>query len=183
VDNSVEVRYAGVVVGRGAVRELDVAPADSFAGSFFVGIAEPLPVGTLVTLKMGDVVREARVDDVVESAEPSAAGMRVRWGGAAPARAEAPAATPEPVAVPAPAAPAPSRAPAQEAIAAAEAPDSGGKTLGDSAPPPTTMGDGGPAVAVEVAEEGSGAISAPLSLASPSGDGQPGGGKRRRKRR
>jgi hypothetical protein len=49
---------------------------------------------------------------------------------------------------------------------------------------PTSAGQSGPAVVAEAAEEGSGAISAPLSLASPSGDGaQPGGGKRRRKRR
>ena len=79
MDNSVEVRYAGVVVGRGAlVKELGPDAA-------FVGISEPLPVGTLVTLKIGDAVREARVDDVVESSEPTAVGMRVRWGGAAPA--------------------------------------------------------------------------------------------------
>jgi hypothetical protein len=150
------------------VREPEAAGADTF----FVGIAEPLPVGTLVTLKMGDVVREARVDDVVESAEPSAAGMRLRWGGAAPASRPAPAveAAPAPAPAAAPKAPEPA-APPQAAPAQA------------AAPSPPTMGDSGPAVAVEVAEDGSGAISAPLSLASPSGDGQPGGGKRRRKRR
>jgi hypothetical protein len=82
VENAVEVRYAGVVVGRGAlVRELGPDAA-------FVGISEPLPVGTLVTLKIGDAVREAWVDEVVESSEPSAVGMRVRWGASAPAKHE-----------------------------------------------------------------------------------------------
>ena len=57
----------------------------------FVSIPEPLPVGTTVTLKIGDAAREARVEDVVESADPTAVGMRVRWGGAAPAARPVPA--------------------------------------------------------------------------------------------
>jgi hypothetical protein len=155
VDNSVEVRYAGVVVGRGAlVKELG-------ADAIFVGIPDPLPVGTLVTLKIGDAVREARVDEVVESAEASAAGMRVRWGGAPAAR------------------PASAQEPAQKAVAAPEpaAPQAAAPS-NDSGP----AADSGPAsaVAAEAGDEGSGAIPAPLSLAGPSGDG---GGKRRRKRR
>jgi hypothetical protein len=156
VDNSVEVRYAGVVVGRGALlKELG-------ADAIFVGIPEPLPVGTVVTLKIGDAVREARVDDVVESAEPSAAGMRVRWGAAAVAP------RPTPPTVTPPQAAAPSEASPQ---AAAPSVDSG-----------PAAADSGPAsiVAAEAGDEGSGAIPAPLSLAGPSGDG---GGKRRRKRR
>jgi hypothetical protein len=134
VENAVEVRYAGVVVGRGAlVTELGPDAA-------FVGISEPLPVGTLVTLKIGDAIREAWVDEVVESSEPSAVGMRVRWGASAPAarpvsqKAEEPASTPE----------------------------------------------SGPTVDVESSDEGSGALAAPGGLA---GEAQPGGGKRRRKRR
>ena len=146
MDTAVEVRYAGVVVGRGALVK------DLGAEGAFVGLAEPLPVGTLVTLKIVDVVREARVDDVVESAEPSAAGMRVRWGGAAPAR---------PVAAPA----AVHEGPEARASSAA--------TAGDSGPTPTAAAP----------DDGSGAISAPLGLASPGGDGQQGGGKKRRKRR
>jgi hypothetical protein len=54
---TIEVRYAGVVVGR-------TSQARDTSNGMFVGIAEPLPVGTLVTLKVGDVVREARVDEV-----------------------------------------------------------------------------------------------------------------------
>lgn len=164
MDNSVEVRYAGVVVGRGAlVKELG-------ADAIFVGLPDPLPVGTLVTLKIGDAVRDARVDEVVESADVSTAGMRVRWGAAAAAARPAPAKEP---AQPAAAAPAP-RAPEPAAPQTAAASN-------DSGP----AADSGPAsaVAAEAGDEGSGAIPAPLSLAGPSGDGQSGGGKRRRKRR
>ena len=160
MDNSVEVRYAGVVVGRGAlVKELG-------ADAIFVGLPDPLPVGTLVTLKIGDAVRDARVDEVVESAEVSTAGMRVRWGGA-PAARPAPAKEQAHVAAPAPA-----PEPAAPQMAASS---------NDSAP---AAADSGPAstVAAEAGDEGSGAIPAPLSLAG--GDGaQSGGGKRRRKRR
>ena len=75
MESTADIRYAGVVVGRGsAVRDLD-------AGGAFVGLAEPLPVGTLVSLKIGDDSREARVVEVVESADAGAAGMRVRFVG------------------------------------------------------------------------------------------------------
>jgi hypothetical protein len=160
VDNTAEVRYAGVVVGRGALKELPDG-----AGAF-VSIPEPLPVGTAVSLKVGDAVREARVDDVVEAADPGATGMRVLWGAVRPASVTV-------VAAPAPV----------EAAAPVATTDSG------SAEVPMAMGDGGPGesgpnVAAEASDEGSGAIQAPLALASPSGDGaQQGGGKRRRKRR
>lgn len=120
----------------------------------FVGITEPLPVGTLVTLKVGESVREARVEEVVESAEPSAVGMRIRWGGEPSA-----AAAPAPVAAAAPS-PAPTaQAPAVESPAVAAAPAS--------------------APATEV-EDSSGAIPAPMSLAGDTGQH---GGKKRRKRR
>ena len=165
MENAVEVRYAGVVVGRGAlVRELGPDAA-------FVGISEPLPVGTLVTLKIGDVVREAWVDEVVESSEPSAVGMRVRWGASAPAARPAPAqaenAKPED-AKPDDAKPddaKPKDAPYGDAKV--EAPRA------EAASSPET----GPTVDVEASDEGSGA------LASSAGDAQAGGGKRRRKRR
>jgi hypothetical protein len=72
--DAIEVRYAGVLVGRsGAVRDLDDRGA-------FVTFSEPLPVGTIVTLKLGDnTIKEARVDEVIESADAAAAGMRVRF--------------------------------------------------------------------------------------------------------
>jgi hypothetical protein len=173
VDNSIEVRYAGVVLGRGAVAR------DLGDDGTFVGIAEPMPVGTTVTLKIGDVVREGHVDEVVESADPNAVGMRVRWGGVArtaassrpaPAKTEAAPAAPAVSAAPMPAAPAVSAAPAP---AAPEA----------SAPATPTAQEASVAPVVEV-EDASGAIAAPLSLAGPGGDGSHhGGGKRRRKRR
>jgi hypothetical protein len=147
VDNSIEVRYAGVVVGRG------VLARDLGEDGAFVGIAEPLPIGTSVTLKIGNAVREGRVDEVVESADPAVVGMRVSWGGMARS-------------MPAPSAPAPAAAPS--------APESSGQS-GD-----VDSGANGVQPAAEV-EDASGAIPAPMSLsgdASPNG-----GGKRRRKRR
>jgi hypothetical protein len=156
VDNSVEVRYAGVVVGRGAVvKELGPEAA-------FVSVPEPMPVGTLLTLKIGDSVRQARVEEVVEAAEPTVVGMRVSWGGAE-TRAAAAAVTSAP----------PDEVPSADSGPAAASSENG----------PTPMGDSGPIVASDASDEGSGAIPAPLSLASPGGDGAQPGGKRRRKRR
>jgi hypothetical protein len=67
----VEIRYAGVVVGS-ATEILTAAGNDS--GMFLV-VAEPLPVGSVVKLA-GD--SWARVEKVVESTDPRAAGMYVR---------------------------------------------------------------------------------------------------------
>jgi hypothetical protein len=77
VDKMIEVRYAGVVIGRTAiVRELDTR-------GVFLGITEPMPVGTPVSLRIGDQpVAEAvqgKVDAVSESQELAGAGMRVRF--------------------------------------------------------------------------------------------------------
>jgi pyruvate dehydrogenase E2 component (dihydrolipoamide acetyltransferase) len=180
VETSVEVRYAGVVVGRGAVlRDLD-------AEGTFVCIAEPMPVGTLVTLKIGDSVREARVDEVVESAEPSTVGMRVRFDGVArtaapvtrpePAEAAAPVTRPEPAEA---AAPVPQPEPATPVVEMSPPP------LATPVPAPTAAV--APAVAPVAAapQDASGPLPAPLSLAGPAADASHpgGGGKRRRKRR
>jgi hypothetical protein len=158
VDNAVEVRYAGVVVGRGVLREVRAADAEGV----FVAVPEPLPVGTLLTLKIGDAVREGRVEDIVESADPNAVGMRVRWGASAPVAKAAPIAAPAPVAE----ASQQAAAPAAPASTADSEPSDSGPIAADSGPM---------AVSAEAGDE-SGAIPAPLSLA-----GQ--GGKRRRKRR
>lgn len=77
MDTTIEVRYAGVVVGRSAIiRELD-------ARGLFLGMNEPLPVGTPVWLKIGDRAgAEAvpgKVEVVSESHELALAGMRVRF--------------------------------------------------------------------------------------------------------
>ena len=71
----IEVRYAGAVVSRSAVvRDLD-------ARGLFIGLAEPLPVGTEVTLALdGDDV-PAKVASVSESQELTRAGMRVVFTG------------------------------------------------------------------------------------------------------
>jgi hypothetical protein len=77
VENTVEIRYAGVVVGRSsAVRDLDAAGA-------FIAFGEPLPVGTRLSIKIGDSLREARIEHVLESADANAAGIRVRFVDAA----------------------------------------------------------------------------------------------------
>jgi len=69
----IEVRYAGAVVGRSAiVRGLDTQ-------GLFLGITEPMPVGTIVTLKIGDQAVVAKVASVAESQELARAGMRVRF--------------------------------------------------------------------------------------------------------
>jgi hypothetical protein len=162
VDNSVEVRYAGVVVGRGSIVK------DLGAGSAFVGVPEPLPVGTLVMLKIGDAVHEARVDDVVESSEPTIVGMRVSWGGAARPAAPEPRAESPQVVTPVAARPAPAAAPAPTPAPA----------------PVVAAPTAAPVEPVAEAADASSAIPAPISLAGPAGDGShQGGGKKRRKRR
>ena len=75
----IEVRYAGAVVGRTAIiRELDTR-------GLFLGITEPLPVGTPVILKVGDRNVPGKVAHVSESQELARAGMRVRFTDAADA--------------------------------------------------------------------------------------------------
>lgn len=108
----IEVRYAGVVVGRSAIiRELDTR-------GLFLGITEPLPVGTEVLLRIGDrpgaeeVV--GKVETVSESQELARAGMRVRFADARAATlfgtpSEAP---PEPEPEPIPVVAEPAAAPA-----------------------------------------------------------------------
>jgi hypothetical protein len=89
VDSAIEVRYAGVAVGRATqVRDWTATGA-------FIGFAEPLPTGTRVELR-GDGVRQvARVEDVIESVDVAVTGMRVRF--VAEQAAEPAVAAPEPV--------------------------------------------------------------------------------------
>ena len=135
MDSATEVRYGGVVVGRSPqVRDRTDAGA-------FVVFSEPLPVGTALLLKIEEQEQPARVTEVVESADASTAGMRVRFVSAAELRAPAPkpaAAAPAPVAVaaaPAPAAapvaaaaPEPASAPVPVAVGSAGSADSAGST-------------------------------------------------------
>ena len=160
---SIEVRYAGVVVGRGAlVRDLGEEGA-------FVGIAEPMPVGTAVTLKIGDAVREGRVDEVVESSDPATVGMRVRWGGVA---RSAPAPTAVPVVAAAvvttPEAPSASAA----AVTTPEAPSaSAAVATPEAAVAPAAAAESGVGASpVAETDDASGAIPAPMTLGGAGGD-------------
>ena len=103
----IEVRYAGVVVGRSTqLRDWSDAGA-------FVGFAEPLPSGTSLVLKGDGVEQAARVVHVVESADPEVAGMQVTFVGAAEALRPAPR--------PAPPAPEPAPAPIAASVSVVEA--------------------------------------------------------------
>ncbi|HEY5281308.1 MAG TPA: hypothetical protein VIM14_00830 [Polyangia bacterium] len=74
-----EIRYAGVVIGRAQ----DVRSADGDTPSFFIPIREPMPVGTVLRLRSGDRETPARVVHAVESADPATCGMQVRTIGEA----------------------------------------------------------------------------------------------------
>lgn len=69
----IEVRYAGAVVGRAAAVR-DVNPQ-----GVFLGVTEPMPVGTELVLKVGDEAIPGKVAGVSESAELARAGMRVQF--------------------------------------------------------------------------------------------------------
>ena len=67
----VEIRYAGVVVARAnEVRRMTVGGVD-----LFLAMPEPLPAGTLVSLNTDTM---ARIEKVIESPDPSVAGIYVR---------------------------------------------------------------------------------------------------------
>ncbi len=72
MDSAIEVRYAGVVVGRATQVK------DWNADGAFIGFAEPLPTGTRIELR-GDEIREARVEEAIESSDPAICGMRVSF--------------------------------------------------------------------------------------------------------
>jgi hypothetical protein len=175
VENVIEVRYAGVVVGRSTkVRDWGDAGA-------FIGFAEPLPSGTPLVLKGDGVEQPARVVEVIESADPAVAGMQVTFVEAgrvvrpAPKPAAAPA-KPTPVAAapaPAPVVAAPAPAPAAPVAEAALVEISSGTSS---------------AVAGEISDGASsavaGEVSGPPTAEHGEGDaGQGGGGGKRRRRR
>jgi hypothetical protein len=73
VDKMIEIRYAGAVVGRSSIiRELDTR-------GLFLGMTEPLPLGTAVDLKIDEQIVPGRVEQVSESQELARAGMRIRF--------------------------------------------------------------------------------------------------------
>ena len=118
--------------------------------------SEPLPVGTVVTLKLGDTIKEARVDQVVESADPGAAGMRVRFVSGATADS------------------------GRVRAAVTGGIDSAAARIGDGKAADGKPGDGKPEA---VPHETSEAASTGVPVDGTGTDGQAGGGRRRRKRR
>jgi hypothetical protein len=165
----IELRYAGVVIGKATVS----GPIDEGGESLFVPVPDPLPVGTKVGIKIDDRMLDGRVIAVAESTDSAKCGMKVRIGGAAagatsasgpanaPAQSAPAASAPSAPAAGAPSAPAPSAesAPIDGAVAAESDVDvsaAHGDSNSDGVP---GNGDGG----------------------GPSG-GQ-GGGRRRRRRR
>jgi hypothetical protein len=70
----VEIRYAGVVIGRAQ----EVRGADGDSPSFFLVVREPMPVGSVLHLRAGDRETPARVVRTVESPDATACGMQVR---------------------------------------------------------------------------------------------------------
>jgi hypothetical protein len=69
----IEIRYAGVIVGRAQ----EVRSAEGEAAFFLPG-KEPMPVGTVVRLRSGKGETPARVIRAVESPDPAMCGMQVR---------------------------------------------------------------------------------------------------------
>ena len=184
METATEVRYAGVVVGRAApLRDTDGA-------GVFVLCAEPMPVGTPVSLKIEEAERAARVTEVVESADANLAGMRVRFvseaevalpsGGAAkPPAAKATAPVEAAPVAPAPVASAPVASAPVEAAPVASAP----VEAPPAAPPPvvTASVEAVPVEAAPAADPSTGtAVPSPVE-----GDGSAaaGSGKRRCKRK
>jgi hypothetical protein len=164
VEQVIEVRYAGIVVGQAT------AVRDRTPTGVFVSVSDPLPVGTILSLKIDDQVSDGRVEQVIESSEQSQAGMRVRFVDNRAAAAAAPV-----VAASAPSAavrmpPAATRVP-PAATPLAQAP---------SAPEPATS--------AAPSEEAGAGESERVPGAADMGDSGPqnlegGGGRRRRRRR
>jgi hypothetical protein len=169
VDSATEVRYGGVVVGRSPqLRDRTDAGA-------FVVFGEPLPVGTSLVLKIDDKDQLARVTEVVESADASAAGMRVRFLKAGEKAAPAPA-----TAQPATAAVQPATAAVQPVAATASAP------VPVSASPPAAVA--APVVVAVDEAPGSAGVPSAADASAPHAadsrahhDGEHGRRKRRRK--
>jgi hypothetical protein len=185
VETSIELGYAGVVIGRVTVT------GNIDEGGLFLPVPDPMPVGTKLTLKMDGRSAEARVISVVESAEPGKAGMKIQIGSAAsvPGGASAPGGGSAPAG--ATASP-PSRASVPDAASAAD-------SARVAAPPVAAAAPVASMPAVD--SRASGAEAVPEVSDTPSeaaGDGVPaadetggnsgavsggGGGRRRRRRR
>jgi hypothetical protein len=74
-----EIRYAGVVIGRAQ----EVRGAEGDAPTFFIPVRDPMPVGTVLHLRAGDRETPVRVVRAVETTDAAACGMQVRTIGEA----------------------------------------------------------------------------------------------------
>jgi hypothetical protein len=74
-----EIRYAGVIIGR--AQEVRIAEGDDL--SFFIPVRDPMPVGTVLHMRSGDHETPVRVVRAVESTDAATCGMRVRTIGEA----------------------------------------------------------------------------------------------------
>ena len=177
MDTSIELRYAGVVIGRAT------AAGDIDGESLFLAVPDPLPVGSRVSLKIDDRTLEGRVVHVQESTDLTRCGMTVKLGPPSamiPAPAASAAAAPSPAAAASPAPPA-TTAPVTDAVpvqAAAPAPPVEQQGSVDEVTPEMTGaqsdGTGGGAA------NSDGPASADESSHQPGGGG---GGRRRRRKR
>jgi hypothetical protein len=69
-----EIRYAGVVIGR--AQEVRSAEGDPL--SFFIPVRDPMPVGTVLHMRSGEQETPVRVVRALESTDAAACGMHVR---------------------------------------------------------------------------------------------------------
>ena len=69
-----EIRYAGVVIGRAQ----EVRSAEADGPSFFIPVRDPMPVGTVLRMRSGDQETPVRVVRAVEAADVTVCGMQVR---------------------------------------------------------------------------------------------------------
>ncbi len=170
METSIELRYAGVVIGKATVS----GPIDeSGENSVFVPVPDPLPVGTKVGIKIDDRTLDGRVIAVAESTESSKCGMKIRISGAASAKSSggpSAGATPSTPAAPAPTAPA-AGTPTAPAPAMESAPIDGAVSADSGTDVSAAHGDGS-TEGVPSGDEGGGQAG-----------GQGGGGRRRRRRR
>jgi translation initiation factor IF-2 len=74
-----EIRYAGVVIGRAQ----EVRSTEADADSFFLPVRDTMPVGTVLRLRSGDRETPVRVVHAVESPDAASCGMQVRMIGEA----------------------------------------------------------------------------------------------------
>ncbi len=74
-----EIRYAGVVIGRAQ----EVRSAEGDSPSLFIPVRDPMPVGSVLHLRSGERETPVRVVRAVETTDAAACGMQVRTLGEA----------------------------------------------------------------------------------------------------